>query len=617
MTFISAFVVGFLGGRVSRRDNFDQPVETYIADMDDSKGVLGGRMDNNEIAAIFYEVADILELQGVAFKPNAYRRAARSIEELDEPVSKLAAEGNLEEIPGVGESVAKKIREILKTGELSYLGKLRDQVPQGLLQILKVPEVGTKTVMMLYNELGISNLEQLKNAAEEHKLRALKGFGEKSEEKILAGIRTLESKGGRTLLGDAYPIASAYVEYLKSSGSLDLVTVAGSLRRGKETVGDIDILVGDDDPSAVMEAFVSYPDVKEVLMKGPTKSSVLLKNRLQVDIRAVDTMSYGAALAYFTGSKDHNVKMRKIGVEQGLKLNEYGVFERGSGKMIAGATEQNVYEALGMKWVPPEIREDMGEVELSRKGIVPELLEPSHIRGDLHVHTEWSDGLPSIQSVAESAIQRGYEYIAITDHSQSLKIANGLSQERLKKQIEGVRKVQETVGRRISLLAGSEVDIKADGSLDYPASILKTLDIVVSSVHSRFKMDKSQMTNRIVAAIESGWVDIVGHPTGRIIGQRDPYEFDFEKVFSAAKSSGVCMEVNCFPDRLDLRDIHCRLAKDSQVKVAIGTDAHRIEQLDFIKYGIITTRRGWLSDPDVINTRSAKELMAHLKRRRG
>jgi DNA polymerase (family 10) len=574
-------------------------------------------MDNIEMAAIFYEVADILDLQGVPFKPNAYRRAARSIEGLDEPISKLAIEGKLEELPGVGESLAKKIQEILDTGELSYLKKLRSQVPQGLLRILKVPEVGPKTVMLLHTELGISNVEQLKKAAEEHKLRTLKGFGEKSEEKILAGIRTLESKGGRTLLGDAYPVASTYVDYLKSSGSLDLVTVAGSLRRGKETVGDIDILVGDDKPAAVMEVFVTYPDVKEVLMQGPTKSSVLLKNRLQVDIRAVDTRSYGAALAYFTGSKDHNVKMRKIGVDEGLKLNEYGVFERDSGKMIAGATEEDVYKALGMKWVPPEIREDAGEVELSRKGIVPELVEPSHIRGDLHVHTDWSDGLPSIQGVAESAILRGYEYVAITDHSQSLKIANGLTPDRLKKQVVAVRKVQEAIGRQITLLAGSEVDIKADGSLDLPSSILKSLDIVVASVHSRFKMDRQEMTKRIVAAIESGWVHIIGHPTGRIIGQRDPYEFDFEKVFSAAKSSGVCMEVNCFPDRLDLRDVHCRLAKDSHVRVAIGTDAHRVEQLDFIKYGIMTARRGWLSDSDVLNTLSAKGLLAHLKGGRG
>jgi len=365
-----------------------------------------------------------------------------------------------------------------------------------------------------------------------------------------------------------------------------------------------------------MRAFVSYSEVKHILMQGPTKSSVLLKRNVQVDIRAVDTKSYGAALAYFTGSKDHNVKMRKIGVEMGLKLNEYGVFDRESGKMVAGATEEDVYKALGMKWVPPEIREDTGEVEMSRQGIVPELLDPKKIKGDLHVHTDWSDGLPTIENVVAMAIKRGYEYVAITDHSQSLKITNGLTPERLKKQIDAVRKVQEKVGRQITLLAGSEVDVKADGSLDFPKAILASLDIVIASVHSRFKMDKQEMTKRVVNAIESGLVDTIGHPTGRIIGERDPYELDFEKVFSAAKSSGVCMEVNCFPDRLDLRDAHCRLAKDSNVKIAIGTDAHRVEQLDYMTYGVMTSRRGWLSDSDVLNTLGAKELLTHLRRRR-
>lgn len=574
-------------------------------------------MDNIGIAAIFYEVADILDLQGVAFKPNAYRRAARSIEELDVPVSQLAAEGKLQDMEGVGESVAKKIQEIIDTGELSYLKKLRGQIPQGLLEILKVPDVGPKTVMQLNKELGISNLEQLKKALEEHRLRELKGFGEKSEEKILAGISTLESKGGRMLLGEAYPVANAYVDYLKSTASLDLVTVAGSLRRGKETVGDIDILVGDDEPAAVMDSFTSYPEVREVLMKGPTKSSVFLKAGLQVDIRAVDTKSYGAALAYFTGSKDHNIKMRRIGVEMGLKLNEYGVFERDSEKMIAGATEEDVYKALGMKWVPPEIREDAGEVELSRKGVVPELLEPSHIKGDLHVHTEWSDGIATVQNVAQAAIERGYEYVAITDHSQSLKIANGLTPERLRKQADAIENARGAVGKKLRILAGSEVDIKPDGSLDFPKSVLENLDFVIASVHSRFKMDKPEMTKRIVSAIESGWVDVICHPTGRIIGQRDPYEFDLEKVFSAAKSSRVAMEVNSFPDRLDLRDVHCRLAKDSHVMLSIGTDAHRVEQLEFIKYGITTARRGWISDSDVLNTMGAKELSSFLKGRKG
>lgn len=565
---------------------------------------------------MFYEVADILDLQGVAFKPNAYRRAARSIESLEVDISQLAAEGKLEEIPGVGKSVAKKIEEILRTGELQFLKKLRAQIPEGLLGLLSVPDVGPKTAMALYKELGIANLDQLKQAALDHRLRTLKGFGEKTEERIVQGLRTLESKGGRILLGDALPVATAYIEYLKLSGSLDLASVAGSLRRGKETVGDIDILVGDDEPSSVMEAFVSYPDVKEILMKGPTKSSIVLKNNLQVDIRAVETASFGAALQYFTGSKEHNVAMRKIGLDMGLKLNEYGVFERDSEKRVAGETEEEVYKALGLPFIPPEIRENDGEIEAARKGTLPRLLEPRHVRGDVHVHTNWTDGANSIKDIVSTAVSMGYEYVAITDHSQSLKITNGLTPDRLRKQVDAVRKVEEEFRGKIKVLAGNEVDIRADGSLDYASSVLKDLDIVIASVHSRFKMEREEMTRRVVKAIESGFVDILGHPTGRIIGQRLPYELDMAGVLEAAKDAGVSMELNSFPERLDLSDAHCRLAKDSKVKVAIGTDAHSKEQMGFIKFGIITARRGWLGDSDVVNTLSAKDLMSMLRRRK-
>lgn len=573
-------------------------------------------MDNEQVAAIFYEVADILDLQGVPFKPNAYRRAARAIEELDEDISKLAAEGRLKEIPGVGDSVAKKIQEILKTGQLSFLNKLRTQIPKGLLELLSVPDVGPKTAMLLNRELGISNLEDLKRAIAEHKLRNLKGFGEKSEQRILRGIQTLEAKAGRMLLGEAYPVAAAYVEYLKRTGKADKVSPAGSLRRGKETVGDIDILVGDDDPEEVLEAFVSYPGVDKVLMRGPTKSSVVLKNGIQVDIRVVSPESYGAALLYFTGSKDHNVVLRSMGVSMGVKLNEYGLFDRVTGKMLAGRTEEEVYRALGLDWIPPELREVSGEVEAAKAGKLPHLVEHEDIRGDLHVHTDWSDGAGSIEQMADAAIALGYEYLAITDHTQSLKIANGLTPERLADQVKAVRRLQDRLGNRLTLLAGTEVDIKADGSLDLPRTALKELDIIVGSVHSRFRMEKSEMTERVVKAIESGWIDVLGHPTGRIIGARDPYELDFERVLQAARESSVALEVNCFPDRLDLRDSHCRLAREAKVKVALGTDAHRSEQLGYIKLGVITARRGWMEKGDVLNTLTSKELLAHLRRRR-
>ena len=572
-------------------------------------------MDKYDIAAVFYEIADLLDLQGVAFKPQAYRRAARNIEQLEEDIAELAADGRLKDIPGVGDAMAKKILEMVDTGKLRYLEELRGEVPPGLVELLSVPDVGPKTAMILHKELGISSVEQLKQAVMDHRLHGVKGFGEKSEEKILQGIRTLESKGGRTLLGEALPIAEAILGHLTSSLRLDRAGIGGSLRRGKETVGDIDLLVGDGDPAAVMDKFVSYPDVKEVLMKGPTKSSVRLRDGLQVDIRAVETKSFGAALQYFTGSKEHNVALRRLGAELGFKLNEYGLFERDSGKMVAGATEEEVYERLGLRYIPPEIRENNSEIEASREGRLPELVEQERVRGDFHVHTNWSDGGDTIKEVVAAAVTRGYEFVAITDHSQSLRIANGLSPERLAKQIEEVRKAGETAGGRISVLAGSEVDIKADGSLDFPKALLSDLDIVIASVHSRFKMEKAEMTRRIVAAVESGSVDILGHPTGRLIGQRVPYEFDIDQVLDAARSAGVAMEVNSFPDRLDLNDANCRLAKQHGVKVAIGTDSHSVDHMDHMRLGVITARRGWLENEDVLNTLSGKDLAKHFHRR--
>lgn len=572
-------------------------------------------MDNSEIAAVLYEVADLLELQGVSFKPQAYRRAARSIEQLDTPLSQLSAEGRLEEVSGVGEALSKKIEEMLSTGELGYLDKLRAEVPEGLVRILEVPDVGPKTAMLLYKELGISSVEELKEAVLAHRLRGMKGFGEKTEERILQGIRVLESKGGRMLLGEALPLAEAYVEYLRSTQSIDRISVAGSLRRGRDTVGDIDILVGDDRPAAVIDAFAAYPSVEEVLMKGPTKCSVRLDGGLQVDIRAVETRSYGAALQYFTGSKEHNVSLRRIGVEMGLKLNEYGLFERDSDRMVASSTEEEVYSALGLAYIPPEIRENSGEIEAAREGRLPELVSLGQVRGDLHVHTDWSDGSDTIGAVVAEAERRGYEYVAITDHSQSLRIANGLTPERLRRQVDAVRKA-EGAARGMRVLAGSEVDIKADGSLDMPATVLKDLDIVVASVHSRFKMERAEMTRRVVAAVSSGQIDVLGHPTGRLIGQRSPYDIDLQAVLDAAAEHGVCMEVNCFPDRLDLRDVDCRAAGAKGVRVSLGSDSHRTGHMGFIRLGVITARRGWLGPGDVLNTMDASRLAGHLSGRR-
>ncbi len=383
-------------------------------------------MDNGDVAAVLYEIADLLELQGVAFKPQAYRRAARNIEELDEDISKVVADGRLADIPGVGDAMTKKIHELVTTGRLPYLETLRSELPPGLMELLRIPDVGPKTAMLLFKELGISSVEQLKDAVLNHRLHGVKGFGEKTEERILQGIRTVEAKGGRVLLGEALPVAEAYVAYLKKAQDIDRIGVAGSLRRGKETIGDIDILVGGDRPSEVMDAFVSYPEVHEVLMRGPTKSSVILERGLQVDLRAVEAKSYGAALQYFTGSKEHNVSLRRIAAEKGFKLNEYGLFERDSGKLVAGGTEEEVYGALGLGYIPPELREDQGEIAAATEGTLPTLVTPEDIRGDFHVHTNWSDGSDTIDDMVSAAVRRGYDYLAITDHSQSLRIANGL-----------------------------------------------------------------------------------------------------------------------------------------------------------------------------------------------
>jgi DNA polymerase (family 10) len=583
-------------------------METYIRSIVDLDWSLVCLMDNDDVATVLFEIADLLDLQGVAFKPNAYRRAARNINALEEDINKIAAEGRLQDIPGVGEAMTKKIDELIATGELRYLSQLRAEVPPGLVEILKVPDVGPRTAMVLYKELGISSVDGLKEAVLNHKLHGIKGFGEKTEERILQGVRTIESKGGRTLLGYALPVAESYVEYLRSSQPLDRISVAGSLRRGKETVGDIDILVGDDKPAGIMDAFVSYEEVDEILMKGQTKSSVRLKDGLQVDVRAVDTKSWGAALCYFTGSKEHNVTMRTMGVSMGLKLNEYGLFTRESGRKVAGETEEEVYRALGLSYVEPELRENSGEIEAAKEGMLPDLVRDDQILGDMHVHTSWSDGADKIDDVVSEAVNRGYEYVAITDHSQSLKIAKGLSADRLRNQIESIRKAEDSAGGKIKVLAGSEVDIKADGSLDFPNSLLKDLDLVIGSVHSGFKRTKAELTARVTKAIESGRIDILGHPTGRLIGQRNPYEVDLEKVFEAARSAGVCMEINSHPDRLDLSDVHCRQAKDAGVMMAIGTDAHRTEQMGYIRYGIVTARRGWLEHKDVLNTLGWKEL---------
>lgn len=564
-------------------------------------------MRNAEVAIIFYQIADFLDLEGVAFKPNAYRKAARSIESLSEDVVEVRKQGKLREISGVGEAIEKKIEEILDTGQLAYLNELKEQYPAGLLQVMSVPDVGPKTAVRLYKELKVTSVQDLKKAALEHRIRGLKGFGERSEEGILHGIELLERRSGRMLLGYAYPAAEAIVEYLRKKANTEKVSVAGSLRRMKETIGDIDILLGTDEPRWAMDIFTSHPDVSEVVVKGETKVTVRLQGGVQVDIRVVKEAEYGAALQYFTGSKDHNISLRQMAIDKGLKLNEYGLFRKESGEVVAREKEEDIYAALGLEIMPPEIRENNGEIEASLNHKLPKLVELKDIKGDFHVHTNASDGNATMEEIAYACKRRGYEYVGIADHSEGLKVANGLSVERLRGNIDIAKNLSRLLPE-VRVLVGTEVEIEDDGKLGYPNSTLKDLDFVLGSVHSRFNMSEKEMTERVLTAISNEHFTILGHPTGRVLEQREPYAIDLDRVMRAAKDNGVCLELNAFPERLDLKDTHCRKAKEIGTTIAIGTDSHAVTHLDNMLYGVATGRRGWLEPADVLNTRPLKAL---------
>jgi DNA polymerase (family 10) len=557
-------------------------------------------LENSEVAKILYEIADYLELQGVAFKPQAYRRAASSIESLEKNIDEYREEGKMRDIPGVGEAIEDKVTELITTGKLGYLDKLRAEIPPGIIQLLEIPEVGPKKAMVLYKELGIKNVEELKKAIAEQRLRTLKGFGAKTEERIAQGIGVVESRGGRSLLGVSFEAASAIIARIKEGHPSILISMAGSLRRMKETIGDIDILVGSEESGPVMDTFTAMKGVKEVLAKGDTKSSVRLSNNIQVDLRVVQKASWGAALQYFTGSKEHNVAIRKLAISKGMKISEYGLFDRDSGKEITAADEVEVYRMLGLQYIPPELREDRGEIPAALKGKLPELIGYGDLKGDLHCHTEWSDAFPKIEEVWKKAKDLGYEYVAITDHSQSLRIAPGLSEEKLMEQVEKVKGLRESLGPPF-LLMGSEVDLLVDGKLDYPHEVLEELDFAIMSVHSRFNMDEKSMTERILAGMSYEEVKVFGHPTGRLIGQRTPYTFDFDKVVEAAKGAGIALEVNSFPDRLDLNDMNVKRAVEIGAKLAIDSDSHSPHHMENVRYGIATARRGWATRAEVVN----------------
>jgi len=561
-------------------------------------------MKNQEIAKILYEIADLLEIEGVEFKPRAYRKAAQNIESLSVDIEELWKKGQLEKIPGVGKSIAKKIEEYLKTGRVKKLEELRQKIPVDIESLSAVEGLGPKMIKVLYEKLGVKNLDDLERVAKQHRIRRLKGFGEKTEKKILEGIEIARQRQHRFLLGYVLPEANAIVEELKPH--VEKISLAGSIRRRKETIGDVDILAVSSEPEKVMDIFTSMKRVEKVLAKGTTKSSVRLHGGIQVDLRIVEKESFGSALQYFTGSKEHNIEVRKIAIKHGYKLNEYGLFK--GFERIAGASEEEVYEALGMQWIPPELRENRGEIEAALNKSLPRLVEYEEVKGDLQMHTKWSDGANTIEEMVQEARRLGHKFIAITDHVGSLKIAGGMDEESVKEQAKEIEKMREKYDD-IHIFHGIEANIMKDGSLDVSNDLLKEVDIVLASIHSAFRMDEKEMTARVIKAIEHPYVDIIAHPTCRIIQKREPIKVDMEKVLEAAKDNNVIMEINAYPDRLDLNDIHTKMAIERGVKVSIGTDAHNKSHLKFYELGIAVARRGWARREDVINTYDVEKLM--------
>ena len=566
-------------------------------------------MKNPDVAKFFYEIASILEAQDVQFKPMAYRKAAMAIETWNAEVEEIYKEkgiNGLKEIPGVGDAIAKKTGEILETGKLKYLEELRKDSPRELLDIVSIYDIGAKTAYKIYKELGVNTVEDLKKAAESHKIREIKGLGEKTEEKILEGIKKMKERKGRMLLGIAWPVAVDVVESLKKTEDIEKISIAGSLRRKKETIGDIDILVVSSQPEKIMNSFTGLENVKKILVKGRTKTSVII-NDIHTDLRVVPRESFGSALQYFTGSKEHNIKIRKIASDKGMKISEYGVFDRKTNKRLAGETEEEVYNALSMAYIEPELREDRGEIEEAMKNKLPKLINEKDIKGDFHVHTKWSDGANSIEEMAGAGIKKGYSYIAVTDHSKSLRVARGLKENNVLEQIDEIKKINKKYPN-FKIFTGTETDIKENGELDFDDSLLKRLDVVIAGVHSKLKIDEKTMTERIITAMGNKNVDIIAHPTGRVIGKREPYRLNMEKILDAASRNKTCLEINALPDRLDLNDTYIKMAREKSVKLCINTDAHNLSHFDMMKYGVFNARRGWLTKNDVLNTYSADEI---------
>jgi DNA polymerase (family 10) len=571
-------------------------------------------MTNAEIATAFDQVADLLEFQDAnPFRVRAYRNAARTIRDFSEPLSRVVADPGrkLTEISGIGKDLADKIATLIQTGSLPMLDELLAEIPETVLAVMRVPGLGPKRASALYRELGVKSLEELAEACHRQQVRGLKGFGVKTEESILRGLDIAMEAGKRTLWARADQVVEALRDHLAPCGAVEQIEFAGSYRRGKETVGDLDLLVVADRETEVMDCFGAYPGVVQVLVRGPTKMSVRLADGLQADLRVVPAESFGAALQYFTGSKEHNVALRGMARTRGLKINEYGVF-RGE-EQIAGRTEEDVYAALDLPWFPPELREARREFEWAAAGQMPSLIELGDIRGDLHVHTDWSDGAATIEEMAAAAKARGLKYLAITDHSKRATIARGLDADRLRRQWAEIDQLNRRL-KGFAVLKGVEVDILERGGLDLDDDVLAEADWVVASIHFGQNQSREQITRRVIEALENPWVSAIAHPTGRLLGERKPYDIDLDAVLKAARDYGKMMELNAHPTRLDLDDVACAAAKQHGVPIVISTDAHTIDGLAAMRYGVVQARRGGLTKADVANTRTLAQFRRQLRR---
>lgn len=569
-------------------------------------------MQNQDIARIFYEIADILEIQNEnRFRISSYRNAAAAIEGLSEDIKSIYEKNMLTDIPGVGESIAEKIKELIKTGRCKFHQELLNKIPRGVVDIMRVPAMGPKHAMLVYKELGIDSIQRLRQAAEKKELENLPRLGRKLQDKISKAIDQILLSEGKFKLITAYNYAEAIARGLKKLKAVQRLEFAGSLRRKKELIGDIDILAISENPQQVMDVFVKTDGVKEVSAKGRTKSSIVLNCGLGVDLRVVEKESFGAAFYYFTGSKEHNIAVRDMAKKAGLKINEYGLFKKE--KKIAGLTESEIFKALGLSYIEPELRENRGEIQAAALGKLPRLIEEKDLRGDFHTHTTTSDGKNTVEQMALAAIEKGYEYIAITDHSKAVKVARGKDEKELLIHFKKIDEVNKRL-KNFRILKGVEVDIKSDGSLDLEDWFLKQCDVVIAAVHSKFDMPRPEMTQRIIKALENKNVCILAHPTGRLLKQREPYAVDISEIFKAAKDCNVAMELSAYPDRLDLNDIHCRIAKEMKIKIALGTDSHSAKQLDYMRWGVYTARRGWLEKENVLNVMPVEKLLKIFKK---